>query len=180
MLPVCADVRIACRRLAHVHSESQWCCDSRGLTSRRLSSSPRLPAGRTLFYRQRATGGEDVAHRASSSGAPRPSSRCASCLRSFLCKEQGRAQLSGPAVQPSPAGARASRASRSSRRLSQQGFGAVRRHVLSVFDHVKGRRCQCGSRSRQTGAMVLRLGMPVAYRPEGCLHRAPTADDDRV
>ena len=46
-----------------------------------------------------------------------------------------------------------------------------------MFDHVKGRRCQRGSRSRQTGAMVFRMGMLGAYRPEGCLHRGPTADD---
>ena len=158
-----------------MHNESQWCCDSRGLTSRRVSSSPPLPAGRTLFSRRRATRGEDGAHRASSSGPPRPSSRCASCPRSFRCKDQGRAQLSGPAVQPSSAGARASRASRSSRRVSQEAFGDVLWHLLQVFDHMKGRRCQRGSRSRQTGAMVLRLSMPGADWREGSLHRAPTA-----
>ena len=36
-----------------------------------------------------------------------------------------------------------------------------------------------GSRSRQTGAMVRRLGMPGACRRQGCLQRAPKADDDR-
>ena len=64
--------------------------------------------------------------------------------------------------------------------VSQLGIGAIQWHVLRVFDHMKGRRCQRGSQIGQTGAMVLRLGMPGAYRTEGCLHRAPTADDGRI
>ena len=43
--------------------------------------------------------------------------------------------------------------------LSHLGVGAIERAFLSVFGHKKGHVCQRGSRSRQTGVMVLRLGI---------------------
>ena len=43
--------------------------------------------------------------------------------------------------------------------LSHLGVGAIQWAFLSVFGHMKGLVCQRGSRSRQTGVMVLRLGI---------------------
>ena len=51
--------------------------------------------------------------------------------------------------------------------LSQLGVGAIERAFLSVFGHMKGHVCQRGRRSRQTQAMVYRLG--ISMEPV-CLH----------
>ena len=48
--------------------------------------------------------------------------------------------------------------------LSEQGFGAIQRLFLSAFDYVLACVGQRGSRSRQTGDMVYRMGMAM----EGC------------
>ena len=46
--------------------------------------------------------------------------------------------------------------------LSEQGFGAIQRLFLSAFDYVLACVGQRGSRSRQTGDMVYRMGMAMA------------------
>ena len=48
--------------------------------------------------------------------------------------------------------------------LSELGFGAIQRLFLSAFDYVLAYVGQRGSRSRQTGDMVYRMGMAM----EGC------------
>ena len=53
------------------------------------------------------------------------------------------------------------RPSRCWARFSRDGHRTVQRHFLRGFDHMEGRCCQCGSQSRQTGAMVYRMAISV-------------------
>ena len=54
--------------------------------------------------------------------------------------------------------------------LSEQGFGAIQRLFLSAFDYVLACVGQRGSRSRQTGDMVYRMGMAMAGRRPWIAH----------
>ena len=83
-------------------------------------------------------------------------------------------------LQPSPAGGVARLPSRGWTRLSRQCLGTVQRYFLRGFDHMEGRCCKRGSHSRQTGAMVYRMGISMEPVGRSDLHRVGTSADGRI
>ena len=131
-----------------------------GATSRRRVASLSLPAGRACFPVYEATCGDGGAHRASNMDAPRLPTRSVAIMPALIPMHCAGPRKRCPSRSSASVGRRAaSRTSRSRPRLGQQGFGTVQRAFLCVFGHMKGLTCQRGSRSRQTGVMVLRLGI---------------------
>ena len=147
--------------VTHVQAACRRGSQPSGATSSRRVASSSLPAGRACFPVYEATCGDGGAHRASNLDAPRLPTRSPSCRHSFRCIAQGRASGVGPAAQPALAGTPLRERQGPDRDWANKASGPsnAKRPFVSVFGHMKGLTCQRGSRSRQTDAMVYRLGI---------------------
>ena len=100
----------------------------------------------------------------------RPSARPGPSQWSIPCTGRPRAQRSGPASSVDALALYHSHPSRCWAQFVELGFGAIQRRFLGAFHYMLACVGQRGSRSRQTGAMVYRMGRPMAGRRPWIAH----------
>ena len=164
-LPVlCVRGRCARRQSRDVDYGSQWCSHSRGYARKRLQTSSRTASKQTSFQRQKQPRGQWGDHDWASLTSYRPSAHPVPSPWSIPRTGRPRAQRSGPASSVDALAMLFSDPSRCWAQFVELGFGAIQRRFLGAFHYVLACVGQRGSRSRQTGAMVYRMGRPM----EGC------------
>ena len=113
----------------------------------------------TSFQRQKQPRWQWGDHDWASLTSYRPSARPGPSQWSIPCTGRPRAQRSGPASSIAAARLVPLASSRCWAQFSEQGFGAIQRRFVGAFHYMLACVGQRGSRSRQTGAMVYRMGM---------------------